>query len=492
LGAQEDKAIRAQAQSMLQAGHIDTARELLRQHVTTRSRDHEAWAILGQIATMGRRFDEAESMVMRALRGDRKRADYHALLGEVLLTSGRHKEAIGRFEQATRLHAGYDAAFAGMAESCLRMGDPERALTILTAAPDTPVTAVPHARALNRQKQYDEAIALIRRHLPAGDRPVDVQRGLWFALAAACERTGRYAEAAEAATEGNARSTGGWSHGRMSTMQQEWMEVFSTDRITSLPKAANEDTAPVFIVGLLRSGSTLTEQILDAHSQGHGAGELEVLPQLLAGMQQRFGTMLPWPALLQEVNEQVMDTVATDYLSTLRNLAPRARRIADKQLGNLMHLGAIQLLFPRARVVHCVRHPMDLGLSCWMQKLPPGTNPWACDLKSIAEMIRCADEMMDHWRHTLDLPILEVRYENLVEDLEGQTHRLLDFCDLPFEEQCLRFWETGRTVLTLSSDQVRQPIYASSVGRHTPWGEQLSDLRDALGDSIERYEQPEH
>ena len=155
-----------------------------------------------------------------------------------------------------------------------------------------------------------------------------------------------------------------------------------------------------------------------------------------------------------------------------------------------MHLGLIALLFPKARVIHCQRHPMDLGVTCWMQKLPPGTNPWAASLEAIGATYRLAESLMDHWKQVLDIPILEVRYEHLVEDLGGQVRQILEFCDLEFDPICLRFWETGRTVLTLSSDQVRKPIYASSVGRHVAWGDHLTPLREALGEAIERYEQP--
>ncbi|MCH2139879.1 MAG: sulfotransferase [Phycisphaerales bacterium] len=488
MSAQADRAIRQQAQAMIQGGHLNSANELLREHVQKRARDHEAFAIMGQIASMERRLDDAESMLMRALRGDRKRADYHALLGEILMTSGRHKEAIARFEQAAKLHTGYDAAYAGMAEACLRMGDVDRAMTVLTKGPDTPITAVPHVRALIRHQDFEAAIALVHKHLPATNSPQDVQRGLWFAKASACERAGRFAEAFEAASQGNALSAGSWSSEQALAMQRDMREIFSADSIKSLPIASNQDDSPVFIVGLLRSGSTLTEQIIDAHSTAFGAGESELLPGLLTSVQEKYQTMVPWPAALREINEVVLDEIAKEYLSEIRRMAPGAVRIADKQLGNLLNLGAIQLLFPRARVVHCVRHPMDLGLSCWMQKLPPGTNHWASDLNTIGEMIRLADELMTHWKSVLDLPILEVRYENMVANLDAEVERLLHFCDLTSEPACLRFWESGRTVLTLSSDQVRRPIYASSVDRHRAWGEHLDPLRDALGNAVEQYE----
>jgi tetratricopeptide (TPR) repeat protein len=407
-----------------------------------------------------------------------------------LTTTGRHREAVARYDQALKLHPAYDAALAGKAEVYLRTGKPERTLEVLERAAASPITAIPKGRALTRLKRYDEAIASIRSHLPASDAPRDAQRGLWFALAAACERAGQFDDAADACRHGNALSAGDWSSSADESRNRMLMEAFSPDRIPTLPSADCQDDRPVFVVGLLRSGSTLVEQIIDAHPAAFGAGELETLPRLVLAMQDRLETRLPWPALLQETNESGLNTIASAYLEELAALAPNAIRIVDKQLGNFMHLGLIALLFPNARVIHCQRHPMDLGVSCWMQKLPPGTNAWASKLEDIGTTWRLSESLMDHWKQVLDIPILDVRYEQLVDDLDGQVRRILDFCGLDFDPQCLRFWETGRTVLTLSSDQVRRPIYASSVGRHTAWGAQLTPLRTALGQAVERYEQP--
>ncbi len=490
MGSQEDRALRQHAQSLMQAGHIDAAEELLTQHISSRRNDHEAKAILAQVATMHRDFQRAESLLMQAIRGDRKRADYHAVLAELLTTAGRHREAVARFDHAIKLHAGFDAAIAGKAEVYLRTGKPERTIEVLKNAADTPITAVPRTRALIRLKQFDDAIATAQRHLPATDAPIDAQRGLWFALAQACERAERFDEATDACSHGNAISAHGWTSEADAQRNQLLMETFSSEHLPTLPRADSPDDRPVFVVGLLRSGSTLVEQIIDAHPDAFGAGELETLPKLAMTMQERLGTRLPWPALLQETNESGLEQIAAAYLSEIEPLAPQAKKIVDKQLGNFMHLGLIALLFPKARVIHCQRHPMDLGVSCWMQKLPPGTNPWAASLEAIGATYRLAESLMDHWKQVLDIPILEVRYEHLVEDLGGQVRQILEFCDLEFDPICLRFWETGRTVLTLSSDQVRKPIYASPVGRHVAWGDHLTPLREALGEAIERYEQP--
>jgi hypothetical protein len=225
----------------------------------------------------------------------------------------------------------------------------------------------------------------------------------------------------------------------------------------------------------------LVEQIIDAHPDAAGVGEIETLGQLIMEMPERLGTTLPWPDLLQETNERGLTEIAEAYLADLKARAPKGSKVVDKQLGNFIHAGMISLLFPKARIIHCTRDPMDLGLSIWTQKLPPGTNAFASDLKSIGQSWRLAQDLMEHWSGVLTYPMLDVNYEELVADLEGQTRRVLEFCGLPFDERCLRFWESGRTVLTLSSDQVRRPIYGSSVGRHAAWGGLLDGLRDGVG-----------
>jgi hypothetical protein len=155
--------------------------------------------------------------------------------------------------------------------------------------------------------------------------------------------------------------------------------------------------------------------------------------------------------------------------------------LVDKQLGNYQFVGFIYKLFPNAKIIHCTRNPLSMGLSCFSQKLPPFTNPWASTLIDIGHFYNEYTRLMRHWRTLLGNQLLEIQYESLVGDQEQMTRRILDFCGLPFDERCLRFWETGRTVLTLSQDQVRKPMYDSSVTRHEPFKSLLDPLREALG-----------
>ena len=145
-----------------------------------------------------------------------------------------------------------------------------------------------------------------------------------------------------------------------------------------------------------------------------------------------------------------------------------------------MYVGAIAKLFPQAKIIHCTRHPLSMGLSCFAQKLPPNTNAWASSLEDIGCFFNEYNRLMSHWKPLLGERMLEVPYESLTTNQEEVTNSILDFCGLPFDNRCMRFWETGRTVLTLSQDQVRKPMYTDSVARHERFESPLAPLKAIL------------
>ena len=486
--AQPDEAARLEATRLLSAGLAHEAEQVLRASIALHRWDHEAMAMLGQVLAQRRAFDQALPLIQRAISGDRKRADYHALAGEVLTVSGRPAEALARFDEAIGLRPDYDAAIAGRTDALLRLGRREEAVATAQAGPDTPVLAGIHARALRRTLQHQAALDVVSRHLPAASQGPETRRTLLFEQAHAAEGLGLVDLAAEALHAGNALSVSDFDDAAAEAAVDEMIDFFSVQRLATLPKSDQDTQQPVFVVGMLRGGSTLVEQIIAAHPSGAGAGELETLGTLALDLGQRVGAALPYPQCLEETNEHMLGSVARSYLKVLRQADRTAERIVDKQMGNVALLGLAGLLMPGARVISCTRHPLDQGLSCWSQKLAPGTNAWAASQQSIAGVWLRAKRLMDHWHEVAPLPILEVRYEDLVEDLEGQVRRMLDFLGLPFDEACLRFWETKRTVLTLSQDQVSRPLYSTAVGRHLPWGTHLDPLRASLGSAVEAYE----
>ena len=176
------------------------------------------------------------------------------------------------------------------------------------------------------------------------------------------------------------------------------------------------------------------------------------------------------------------DDLGRTYADRVEAVAPGAKRIVDKQLGNYQMLGVIALLFPGARIIHCTRNPMDTCLSCYAQKLPPGTNTYASSLVHLGAFSRDMQHLMTHWCSVLSVPILEVRYEETVANVETVARSVIEFLGLPWDDACLHFHESRRTVLTLSADQVRRPIYTTSVGRAKRFGALLDPLREALGE----------
>ena len=149
-------------------------------------------------------------------------------------------------------------------------------------------------------------------------------------------------------------------------------------------------------------------------------------------------------------------------------------------MDNYLNVGLIAILFPGVRVIHCRRNPVDTCLSAFTQKFPPGIYGFTSDLKSLGQAYREYERLMDYWRELAPVPMLDVQYEELVADQEGVSRRIIEFCGLPWDEKCLRYYETGRPVLTLSMNQVSQPIYRSSVGRADRFGQYLDPLRVAL------------
>ena len=223
-----------------------------------------------------------------------------------------------------------------------------------------------------------------------------------------------------------------------------------------------------------RSGTTLIEQILASHPQVQGAGELSALPRLV----ERLG---PYPGALPGLNIETATQAGRAYLDEIAPLAQGRARLVDKMPSNFLHAGLIPILLPQARIIHVRRNPLDTCLSCY-SKLFLKEQQFSYDLAELGRFYRGYERLMDHWRSILPADrFLEVRYEDVVADLETEARRLVDFIDLPWDAACLRFHETSRLVRTASVNQVRSPLFATSIDRWKAYAAQLSPLIEALG-----------
>ena len=258
---------------------------------------------------------------------------------------------------------------------------------------------------------------------------------------------------------------------------------YTPQRLARLPRARHGSELPLFVVGMLRSGTTLVEQILAAHPEVHGAGELSHISSIAL---RDLPAAQPYPACLDALTQERVDALARAHLATLAGAAPGARRVVDKMPTNFEHLGLIELLFPQARVIHCVREPLDTCLSLYF--LPDCSHTET--LAAVGESYSRYRRIMAHWRSRLALRMLTVRYEELVAEPERKVRELLEFCGLPWHDACLEFHRSGRHPRNFSYHQVRKPLYTRSVGRHRHYARHLAPLQAALAAPPRRKSAP--
>lgn len=250
--------------------------------------------------------------------------------------------------------------------------------------------------------------------------------------------------------------------------------AFDQDRFVHGSRARNNDPAPVFIVGMPRSGTTLCEQILAAHGKVHGAGERSALPHAFAAL---GGDAMTADAVrrIAALDAGALDQAATRYLAELHALAPAKSRIVDKLPGNFLYLGFAAALLPGAKIIHCTRDPRDIGLSIFTFRFH-GAHGYAHDLRDLGWYIGQHDRLMAHWKAVLPTPILTVKLSDWVEDFDGTLARVLAHVDLPPDPNCARFHESDSRVRTVSYAQVRQPINARGLGRWRAYSDELAPL----------------
>ncbi|MBC8203594.1 MAG: tetratricopeptide repeat protein [Planctomycetes bacterium] len=464
-----------EAMQALARGQVEHAESLCRSVLADRRRDDLAMALLAQVCNQSGQYEEALQLIRSAIARNGKRADYHGLLADMLCTHGDFRNAIGAYDKALKYQPKHPGVLAGKANTWLRLNEPEKALKQLSpfmkqGNEDVTVATV-YAKALIATEKSDEAASVLLTHLPAEREPIETRRTMYFVLGKAMEKSGEYKSAFEAYQEGNSLTKTNFD---IKDCESKHNAIKQACNEKTVHKQSNcEDDSRIFIVGMLRSGSTLTEQIIDAHPDGVGLGELDTFPSLL----QKYSQGKSFSDFWDSVEVSTLDAIAKEYLDATQ---ASATVVVDKQLGNYQFIGAIASILPNAKFIHCKRNPLSIGLSCFAQKLPPNTNSWANNLRDIGLYYKQYDSMMRHWTSLFSDRILEVQYEELVHKQEEQVKRILNFCTLPFHERCMRFWETGRTVLTLSQDQVRQPMYTSAVDRYEHFGELLDPLRNKI------------
>jgi tetratricopeptide (TPR) repeat protein len=473
------------------------------------------------------RFGEALECFSEAVALAPGEADYHHMLAAAAESVGRVDLVEGHLLEAVQLNPGLDAAHYSLARLYLQTGELERGLahasTAASLQPDNLDYTVAGGNLLLAMGKFQELRDLIEPLISAGstdrwlallyarlapsigheeralavlERTLEV-RGLdatssgkpllHFAAARLLDRIGRHDQAFEHARRGNEliRSV---SRVHDPVAHSDWItrkiQYFTKRRLDSLPRATHDSRRPVFIVGMPRSGTTLVEQILASHPAVFGAGELETLRLIAKGSSRAdWSEGENYPESLDGLSLARANRLAAQYLKAIDALdGGISTYITDKQPLNFLILDLVEILFPNCHIIHCIRNPLDTCLSNYITNFE-SANEFKFDLAHLGAYHRDYRRLMEHWKKVLTVPMLEVRYEDVVLDTEEQVRRMLEFLGLSWNDRCLRYYENVRRVGTASEDQVRRPIYTSAIGRWKHYERHLGELLAALGNS---------
>ena len=429
-------------------GDLDAAIESHRRAVDLKPNYAEAYNNLGNALNDIGRLDEAERNFRRAVELKPDYAEAYNNLGNVLASVGRLDEVEGYYRRAVELKPNYAEAYRNLIS-------------------------------IRKIEERDSVIRSVEKlHSDACASPED-RMHFAFALGKAHDDLGHYAEAFAHLTEANGlkRQSFAYDVARDACFFRRIREVFQESLFDRHAKAGRRDDTPIFIIGMIRSGTTLVEQILASHPAVFGAGELHDLSTVADSTVRDRG--LRFPDGIEDLDDAAFNRLAEDYLRRLRVRGGRARHITDKMPSNFCHVGLIRLIVPSARIIHVRRNPLDTCFSIFANYFVHD-HPYAYDLTELGAYYRLYGALMEHWRRVVPGGMLELSYEALIERPEAEIRRLLDFCDLSFDPACLNFHKTKRPVQTASVSQVRQPLYRKSLERWRNYEAQLEPLRSAL------------
>jgi tetratricopeptide (TPR) repeat protein len=429
------------------------------------------------------RHEEAIAACKKAAAAHPKNGEAQLALGKLLQARGETEAAAAYLLAARDLASNPAEALAVQAGFEMESGQfATAAETIRAALRKNPkqANAWLTLSELKKFKRNDEDIPAMQALLGAqGLQGYQEQIHLNFALGKAYLDFGETARGFSYLDTGNRMKRAGIDFDLEQT--KKWMRAiaaqFSAARMASLAHSGLPDESALFIIGMPRSGTSLVEQILASHEQIFGAGELTSVQRQVDQLARI--TRLPYPEFAASLNPERLHRFAAAHLENLRRRSTH-RYVVDKMPSNFFYAGLIHLALPNAQIIHVRRNAADTCFSCYT-KLFGGPQQFAYDQAELGGFYRAYENLMAHWREVLPQSrFIEVIYEDLVADIEGESRRLLNFCGLQWHEACARFFETERSVRTASATQVRQPPYRSSIGRAEQYRKHLTPLFAAL------------
>ena len=459
--------------------------EILLMRVVKNAPDYaRAWIDLANTQNDQDKHHEATKSAHELLRITPESAESYMLYAGIIGSAGRHEAAIIAYEKAIKLSPQKAGAFSSMAHHLKTIGRQDEAIAAYRHSIAIKPDHTESYWSLVNLKTFqfkDEEIDTMQALLLKKDLSDESRVHLHNALGLEYESRKEYQKSFDNMTKCNQLRRKAESYDPVETesLHQKIITIFNAGFFEQ-DAADVSDVSPIFIVGLPRSGSTLLEQILASHTQVEGTYELSDLSRTMQSVRrQNPRGKKSFPESLEHFNLQQWVAIGQGYLESTQKYRTDRTFFVDKNPNNFTFIGALKLALPNAKIINARRHPLDSCYGSYKQLFASGQS-FSYDLVELGEYYLQYQNLMEYWHQVLPNFILDVHYENVVNDLETEVERILDFCGLPFEEHCLRFHETERAVKTASSEQVRQPLYSSSVNLWRNYENNLGDLIEIL------------
>jgi tetratricopeptide (TPR) repeat protein len=456
----------------------------------------EAWIMLGLLLHQTEQPQEAIACYQRAAEIEPENPLVWSGLGADYALIGDMEKSAAAYARSVALQPGQSGIHMSYAHALKSLGRQAEALREYRAAiAQKPDFGEAYWSMANLKVfRFEPAeVAAMEEQVKRQDLSPSADVHFRFALGKACEDAGDYDRAWEFYHSGNQRQRPEVSYDpvQFEVRHRQMAEVFTREFLDAHAGQGFESDAPIFIVGLPRSGSTLIEQILASHSQVEGTLELSTLGEIAVSVARYRSGRVEYPEAVRQLTARDFRAYGQQYIEETRTYRTTGKpRFTDKLPNNFSHIGFAHLILPNAKIINARRHPLDSILGSYKQLFGKGQN-FTYDMDELVMYYRQYHEIMKHWHRVLPGKVLDVHYEETVGDFAAQVRRILAHCGLPFEEACLRFHETHRAVRTASSEQVRQPLYTRALGtwrryeKHLqPWREEIEDIIAELPESV--------
>ena len=417
--------------------------------------------------------------------------DAQCALGHARMDQERFRDALEHYREASRLLGSpHFPATMGEFTALRKLGEMEEARRCIepfagTRGQDFRV-ALAYSYLVQNDDERRASAGELKALLEQGVPDKNELRTLYTRMGDLCDALHSYEEAFEYYRQANEQRPQDFKRIQYRRFVDRLLSGFGQDHIQTLPSASNSSDLPVFVVGMPRAGKTLVEQILASHPQVTGAGELPDMWDIVANIKQQTGQ--PFPLGIEQISVSQFNEMAEGYLSRRQEQAfPGSTRVVDTMPDNIHLLGLIRLLFPRAHIIHCLRDPLDTCLGCYFKNFRKHSHPYACNLGDLGFRYRHYRRLFQHWRDLPEFPLLEVHYEELVQNPEKTGREIVEFLGLDWDARCLAFHTPGTAQLT-GAFEILEPINTRSIGHWQNYEQHIQPLVKALRDTHPDFE----